>query len=63
MKNAIEWLGQNIGPLVEQFGAWAQQNPELATALFLVIAAVAALVAALGPISAIAGIGGAIVRH
>lgn len=61
LKNAIEWLGQNIGPLVEQFGAWAQANPELATALVLVVAAVAALVAALGPIAGlISGIGGAI---
>lgn len=61
LKNAIEWLGQNIGPLVEQFGAWAQQNPELATALFVVVAAVAALVAAMGPIAGLlTGIGGAI---
>lgn len=61
LKNAIEWLGQNIGPLVEQFGAWAQANPELATALVLVVAAVAALVAALGPIAGlITSIGGAI---
>ena len=61
LKNAIEWLGQNIGPLVEQFGAWAQANPELATALVLVVAAVAALVSALGPIAGlISGIGGAI---
>lgn len=61
LKNAIEWLGQNIGPLVEQFGAWAQANPELATALVVVVAAVAALVSALGPIAGlISGIGGAI---
>lgn len=61
LKNAIEWLGQNIGPLVEQFGQWAQANPELATALVLVVAAVGALVAALGPIAGlITGIGGAI---
>lgn len=61
LKNAIEWLGQNLGPLVEKFGEWAQANPGLATALFLVVAAVGGLVAALGPIAGlITGIGGAI---
>lgn len=61
LKNAIEWLGQNIGPLVEQFGNWAQQNPELATALTLVAGAVALIISALGPLSGlISGIGGAI---
>lgn len=61
LKNAIEWLGENIGPLVEKFGEWAQANPGLATALFVVVAAVAALVAAMGPIAGLlAGIGGAI---
>lgn len=61
LKNAIEWLGQNIGPLVEQFGAWAKQNPELATALTLVAGALALIISALGPLAGlISGVGAAI---
>ena len=61
LKNAIEWLGQNIGPLVEQFGQWAQANPELATALTLVAGALALIISALGPLAGlISGVGAAI---
>ncbi len=55
-RDAITWLHENVGPLVEQFSQWVQENPELASSILLIAGAIAGVIAVIGPV--VTSIGG-----
>lgn len=58
---AIEKIAKFIQPVIEKISEFIQKNPELATTITLVVGAIGALCAVLGPILTIAGIAATVI--
>lgn len=58
LKDAIQWLGDNLGPVIDKVREWIQENPEWAAGITLVVGAIGAIITAVAPaISALVGFG------
>lgn len=61
LKDAIQWLGDNLGPVIDKVREWIQQNPEWASGILLVVGAIGAIITALAPaVSALVNFGSAL---